>query len=89
MPVSIPKELFKVLKERYIMKNYDRTKYSLNKLALECNYTQRHIYKILNKNLNKCKRTNGLIITGKTFLIFWKNFNSELEKIYWQSYSNE
>lgn len=53
LTVSIPKESFKALKERYIMQNYDGTKYSLNKLALECNYTQRHIYKILNKNLNK------------------------------------
>jgi hypothetical protein len=51
LTVTIPKNAFKLVKERYIMHNYDGTKYSINKLALDCETTQRQIYKIVKRNL--------------------------------------
>jgi len=52
LTVTIPKNAFKIIKERYIMKNYDGTKYSVNKLAIDCGISQRQIYKIIKRNLN-------------------------------------
>lgn len=53
LTVSIPQKPFKEVKERYIMENYDGTKYSLNKLAVDCGISQRYVYKIIERNLKK------------------------------------
>lgn len=49
--VTIPRIPFKSAKERYIKDKFDGTKYSINKLAIDCEYSQRQIYKIL-ENIN-------------------------------------
>lgn len=49
LTVSIPQKPFKEVKERYIMDKYDGTKYSINKLAVDCGLSQRYIYKIIEK----------------------------------------
>ena len=53
LTVSIPKNAFKTVKEQYIIHNYDGTKYSINKLAIECDLTQRFVYKVIEKHLKK------------------------------------
>lgn len=59
LTVSIPKDAFKKVKEQYILNNYDGTKYSINKLALDCGFTQRYVYKIIERSLNKNKRATS------------------------------
>nr|DAU52998.1 MAG TPA: Middle operon regulator, TRANSCRIPTION.2A [Caudoviricetes sp.] len=51
LTVNIPKNAFKTVKERYIVKKYDGTKYSLNRLAIDCELSQRYIYKIIKKHI--------------------------------------
>lgn len=53
LTVSIPQKPFKEVKERYIMDKYDGTKYSINKLAVDCGFSQRYIYKIIEKHSKK------------------------------------
>lgn len=50
LTVSIPTKAFSEVKKRYIISQYDGTKYTLNRLALECNFSQRYVYKILKKH---------------------------------------
>ena len=47
--VAIPQDGFRLVKYRYIVNNYDGTKYMLNKLAVDCGLCQRSIYNILAK----------------------------------------
>lgn len=56
LTVSIPKDAFKRLKKKYIVNHYDGTRYSINQLATDCNYTQRYIYKIIEDHLKKRDR---------------------------------
>lgn len=53
LTVSIPKNSFKNVKEQYILEHYDGTKYSVNKLAVDCDLTQRQVYKIINNRLKQ------------------------------------
>lgn len=53
LTVSIPKTSFKEVKEKYILSKYDGRKYTINKLAVECDLCQRHVYKIINKKLKE------------------------------------
>lgn len=53
LTVSIPKCAFKEAKERYIINEYDGSKYSINKLAIQCGLTQREIYRIIKRNIGK------------------------------------
>ena len=53
MMVYIPKNPFRETKEKYILEHYDGTKYTMLKLAKECNITERHIYNLLRKKLKK------------------------------------
>ena len=53
LTVSIPKNSFKSVKEEYIRDKYDGTKYSINKLAVQCDMTQRQVYKIIEKSIQK------------------------------------
>ena len=55
LTVSIPKTAFKEVKERYILNNYDGRKYTINKMAVECDLSQRHVYKIIKEHLDKQK----------------------------------
>ncbi len=55
LTVSIPKTAFKEVKERYILNNYDGRKYTINKMAVECDLSQRHVYKIIKEHLEKNK----------------------------------
>ncbi len=50
--VNIPKNALRRLKEKYIIKEYDGTRFTLNRLVVECSLSQRHIYKIIKKHLN-------------------------------------
>lgn len=52
----IPKKPFRAAKERYIMENYDGSKYSLNQLALACDLSAKQVYKII----QKCRRKQKL-----------------------------
>lgn len=53
LTVTIPKNPFSKLKENYIVKNYDGTKTSINRLAIECDLSQRHVYRLIEKNIKK------------------------------------
>ena len=58
--VNIPKNGLKRLKERYIIKEYDGTKLTLNRLVVECDLSQRHVEKIIKKHYKKNRRdVNG------------------------------
>ena len=54
----IPKKPFRRAKERYIMENYDGTKYSIDKLALACDYTAKQIYQIIKRYREKQRLKN-------------------------------
>ena len=56
--VSIPKNGFRLLKDKYILKNYRWNKYSLNELAVKCDVTPRYIYKLV-KNKTHLQNTNS------------------------------
>lgn len=45
--INIPKNAFKLLKDKYILNNYDGTKLCMVKMAIELNVTERYIYRIL------------------------------------------
>lgn len=47
VPILIPKSATSKYKHQYILDNYDGTKKSRMKLALECNITERYVYKII------------------------------------------
>lgn len=49
--VSIPKNYFKELKDKYILENYSGSKYSLNELCIKCDVSQRYIYRLMRKKL--------------------------------------
>ncbi len=53
LTVTVPKNSFSEVKERYIVSQYDGTKYTLNRLAIECGFSQRYIYKIIKKHYEK------------------------------------
>lgn len=56
LTVTIPKNSFKEVKERYIMSKYDGTKYSINRLAVDCGLSQRYIYKIIEKRIKNTSK---------------------------------
>ena len=56
LTVTIPKNSFKEVKERYIMSNYDGTKYSIIRLAVDCGLSQRYIYKIIEKHIKNTSK---------------------------------
>ena len=51
--LTIPKVSFKPVKDRYILKEYDGRKFTINRLAVECDVTQRYIYKLIETHLKK------------------------------------
>ena len=56
LKVTIPKNSFKEVKERYIMSKNNRTKYSINRLAVDCGLSQRYIYKIIEKHIKNTSK---------------------------------
>lgn len=56
LTVTIPKNSFKEVKERYILNKYDGTKYSINRLAVDCGLSQRYIYKIIEKHVKNTSK---------------------------------
>ena len=56
LTVTIPKNSFKEVKERYIMSKYDGTKYSINRLAVDCGLSQRYIYKLIEKHIKNTSK---------------------------------
>lgn len=56
LTLTIPKNSFKEVKERYIMSKYDGTKYSINRLAVDCGLSQRYIYKIIEKHIKNTSK---------------------------------
>lgn len=57
IPILIPKSATSKYKHQYILDNYDGTKKSRMKLALECNITEGYVYKII-KQYKKDKLDN-------------------------------
>lgn len=53
LTINIPKHSLKRLKERYILKEYDGSRLTINRLAVECDISQRLIYQIIKKNMKK------------------------------------
>lgn len=53
LTVTVPKNSFSAVKERYIINQYDGTKYTINRLAIECGFSQRYIYKIIKRHYEK------------------------------------
>lgn len=51
LTVTIPKNALKSLKEKHILNEYDGTKFSLNKLTVQCGLSQRYVYNLIKKNL--------------------------------------
>ena len=56
LTVNIPKHALKSLKERYILKEYDGTKFTLNRLTIECGLSQRYVYNLIKRNLQQKKK---------------------------------
>ncbi len=52
LTIYVPLKPFKKSVERYILAKYDGTKYSINKLASDCNMTQRQVSKIIKKGIS-------------------------------------
>ncbi|MBR3674292.1 MAG: hypothetical protein IKN65_08510 [Clostridia bacterium] len=57
--IPIPRKPFRIAKERYIIDNFNGTKYSINQLALDCDMSVKQVYKILRKHLSKQKKDNS------------------------------
>ena len=51
LTVTIPRNAFTEVKKRYIISQYDGRKYTINRLAIECEFSQRYIYKIIENHL--------------------------------------
>ena len=60
MTISVPTMRFSKAKRRYIERQYDGRKFTLNRLAVECGYTQRYVYKIL-QLLREDKKSNSTL----------------------------
>ena len=52
LTIYVPLKPFKKSVERYILAKYDGTKYSINKLASDCNMTQRQVSKIIKNGIS-------------------------------------
>ena len=51
LTINIPKYSLRKLKEKYIMKEYDGSKFTINRLAVECDLSQRYVYNLIKKKL--------------------------------------
>lgn len=51
--VVIPNNPFSKVRENYIVNHYDGSRMSINRLAIECGLSQRHIYRILKRRLHE------------------------------------
>ena len=51
LTIQIPKKPFKEVKERYILKHYDGSRYCIDKLAIACDLSQRQVYNIIRKKI--------------------------------------
>lgn len=51
--VTVPKHALQTLKEKHIINSYDGTKFCLNKLAVDCELSQRYVYQLIKKNIEK------------------------------------
>lgn len=60
LTVTIPRNALKTLKEKHILNEYDGTKYTLNRLAVECDLSQRYVYNLIRRNLNKNSNNNEI-----------------------------
>ena len=45
----------RLIRDKHIINQYDGTKYTINRLAKECDLTTRQIYRIIEEHLNKSK----------------------------------
>lgn len=53
--IYIPKNALRLIRDKHIINQYDGTKYTINRLAKECDLTTRQIYRIIEEHLNKSK----------------------------------
>lgn len=66
LTVTIPRNALKAVKERHILNEYDGTKYTLNRLAVECELSQRYVYNLIRQNLGKKKNNDNKDNNGKS-----------------------
>lgn len=50
--INIPSDGFRRLKDKHILQNYDGSRSSILRLSLQCDVTDKYIYKLLKKNRN-------------------------------------
>ncbi|MBR1626481.1 MAG: hypothetical protein IJ681_04975 [Bacteroidales bacterium] len=55
----IPKNALRLVRDKHIINEYDGTKYTINRLAKECDLTTRQIYRIIEEHLNKSKNKDS------------------------------
>lgn len=60
LTINIPKYALRKLKEKYIMKEFDGSKFTLNRLAIECGLSQRYVYNMIKKRLKQKKKESEL-----------------------------
>lgn len=53
LTVTIPRNALTALKEKHILNEYDGTKYTLNRLAVECELSQRYVYELIKRGISK------------------------------------
>lgn len=51
--INIPQDGFRRLKDKYILEHYDGSRSSILRLSMQCDVTDKYIYKLLKKNRNK------------------------------------
>ena len=59
VPVYIPKNSLRLIRDKHIINEYDGTKYTINRLAKECDLTTRQVYRIIEEHLNKSKNKDS------------------------------
>lgn len=59
LTIPIPRKPFRIAKEKYIIDNFNGTKYSINQLALDCDLSTKQVYKILRRHFEKQKKKNS------------------------------
>lgn len=60
LTINIPKYALRKLKEKYIIKEFDGSKFTLNRLAIECGLSQRYVYNMIKKRLKQKKKESEL-----------------------------
>ncbi len=57
--VYIRKNALRLVRDKHIINEYDGTRYTINRLAKECDLTTRQIYRIIEEHLHKSKNKDS------------------------------